>query len=303
MADNPFNIEDYLAVARSRVTEQFLYNPDDQSGAGVFDRYIQLLLGGKVELQEVFRQLMQERSIETATGAQLDIIGEIVGQPREFIDTALFPYFAYLGYPDAQSYGDLNNSSLGGYYRGINDPIAGNTLLNDEQYRLFIKAKIIKNSTNATPNQLLEFINFVFDSPHNQLIEEGDAAYTLLVGKELSNFETVLLTYVSYSSGYPSRFVPKPIGVRVNYGTYVAGDAFAFQGVPGAKGYGDLNSGTFGYGLGYGLSYGDSNYGLGEPVWDHVYDGSWLYDGSEVYNSTPTYNGNFISGGRYASLL
>lgn len=254
---NPFEIEQYLEVARSRVTEQF-------KDKEVFDKYLQLLIGGKIELQEVFRQLMQERSIDTATGAQLDIIGEIVGQPREFIDTSLLTYFAYLGYPEAESFGDLDNSGVGGFYRGLNDPIAGNTLLNDEQYRLFIKAKIIKNSTNATPNQLLEFINFVFDSPQNQLIEEGAAAYTLLVGKQLSTFETVLLTYVSYSSGYPSRFVPKPIGVRVNYGSYVAGDTFAFQGVAGAKGYGDLTSiATLGgYGKTYGLFYG----GVGEVV-------------------------------------
>jgi len=250
---NPFVIEQYLEVARSRVTEQF--KTEDHP---IFDKYLQILLGGKIELQEVFRQLMQERSIDTAVGAQLDIIGDIVGQPREFIDTALLTYFAYLGYPDAESYGDLNDSSLGGFYRGLDDPLAGNTLLNDDQYRLFIKAKIIKNNTNATPNQLLEFVNFVFDSPQNQIIEEGDAAYTLLVGKELSSFERVLLTYISYSSGYPSRFVPKPIGVRVNYGTYIAGDAFAFQGVAGAKGYGDLSavSTIGGYGSSYGIAYG-----------------------------------------------
>lgn len=261
---NNFFIEQYLDVARSRVTEQFKLDEGGQGGAVIFDKYLQLLIGGKIELQEVFRQLMQERSIDTAVGNQLDIIGDIVGQPREFIDTALLTYFAYLGYPGAESYGDLNDSSLGGFYRGLNDPLAGNTLLNDDQYRLFIKAKIIKNNTNATPNQLLAFVNFVFNSPKNQLIEEGDAAYTLLIGKELSSFETVLLNYISYSSGYPSRFVPKPIGVRVNYGTYINGDAFAFQGVAGAKGYGDLTTiATIGgYGSSYGLAYG----GVGEIV-------------------------------------
>lgn len=253
---NSFEIQEYLDVARSRVTQQFMLDADG-SGPIVFDKYLQLLLGGKVELQEVFRQLMQERSLDTAIGAQLDIIGDIVGQPREFIDTALLTYFAYLGYPNAESYGDLNDASLGGFYRGLNDPLAGNTLLNDDQYRLFIKAKIIKNNTNATPNQLLDFLNFVFNSPQNQLVEEGDAAYTILIGKELSTFEKVLLTYVSYSSGYPSRFVPKPIGVRVNYGTYISGDAFAFQGVTGAKGYGTLTDvADIGYGESYGESYG-----------------------------------------------
>jgi len=238
---NNFFIEQYLEVARSRVTEQFKFNTEDQSGALIFDKYLQLLLGGKIELQEIFRQLMQERSIDTATGAQLDIIGEIVGQPREIIDSALLVFFAFQGYPDAQSYGDLNNSSLGGPYWNINNPLAGNTLLTDEQYRLFIKAKILKNSTNATPDQFIHFMQFVFGIDLNLVVAEGNAEFTVMMGRELTSFEKVLLTYTSYSAGYPSRFIPKPIGVKVNFGQFIAEDYFGFQGAPNAKGYGDLS--------------------------------------------------------------
>ena len=233
---NSFNIVDYLSEARSRVTEQF--KTEDHP---IFDKYLQLLLGGKIELQEIFRELMQERSLDTATGAQLDIIGEIVGQPRELIDTALLTFFAFVGYPDAQSYGDLNNQSLGGPYYDINNPLAGNTLLTDEQYRLFIKAKIIKNNTNATPDQFIEFMRFVFGVDLSLIVAEGNAEFTLMIGAELTSFEKVLLTYTSYSSGYPSRFIPKPIGVRVNFGEFIPENAFGFQGFPNVKGYGDLS--------------------------------------------------------------
>lgn len=242
MPINEFFIEDYLSVARSRVTQQFMLDVDGSGGAVIFDRYLQLLLGGKIELQEVFRELMQERSIDTATGAQLDIIGEIVGQPRELIDTALLTFFAFQGYPDAQSYGDLDDSSVGGPYYDINNPLAGNTLLTDEQYRLFIKAKIIKNNTQATPNQFIEFMRFVFGVDLSLIVAEGNAEFTLMIGKELTSFEKVLLTYTSYSSGYPSRFIPKPIGVKVNFGEFDADNSFGFQGAPNAKGYGDLNN-------------------------------------------------------------
>lgn len=238
---NPFNIIDYLSEARSRVTEQF--KTEDHP---IFDKYLQLLLGGKIELQEIFRQLMQERSIDTATGAQLDIIGDIVGQPRELIDTALLVFFAFQGYPDAQSYGDLNNPTLGGPYYDINNPLAGNTLLTDEQYRLFIKAKIIKNNTNATPNQFVEFMQFVFGVETSVVVAEGDAEFTLMLGRELTSFERVLLNYTSYSSDYPSRFVPKPIGVRVNFGQFFTENYFGFQGAPNAKGYGDLSDPSVG---------------------------------------------------------
>jgi hypothetical protein len=236
---NPFVVNPYLTEARDRYTEAF-------KDKEVFDKYVQLLLSGSIELQEVYRQLMQERSIDTAVGAQLDIIGDIVGQPRELIDTALIEYFAFDGYPEAASYGDLNDPSVGGFYYSYGDPLAGNTLLNDEQYRLFIKAKIIKNSTNVTPNQMLEFISFVFGINVNNIIGEGNAEFTLLIGKELNSFERVLLNYVSYSSGYPSRFIPKPIGVRVNYGQFNQDNFFGFQGTPNAKGYGDLGDPSIG---------------------------------------------------------
>lgn len=232
---NDFTIYDYLQEARERVTEQF-------KDKDIFDRYLQLLISEKTEIQEVFRQLMQLRSIDTATGAQLDIIGDIVGQPRELIDTALISYFAFLGYPTAASYGDLNNSAVGGLYYSYGNPLAGNTLLTDDQYRLFIKAKIIKNTTNATPNQLIEFMQFVFGIDVNLVMAEGNAEFTLMLGRPLSNFEKVLLTYVSYSNGYPSRFIPKPIGVRVNFGQFDSKNFFGFQGAPNARGYGDINN-------------------------------------------------------------
>lgn len=232
---NPFIEQDYLEVARTRVTEQF-------KNKLIFDKYLELLLSEQKELQQVFKDLMQKRSIETATGAQLDIIGDIVGQPRELIDTALLSYFAYLGYPDAQPYGDLEGVSKGGFYRSLSDPLAGNTVLNDEQYRLFIKAKILKNTTNATPNELLNFIKFVFGIDVNLIIAEGNAEFTLMLGRNLSNFERLLLNYVSNSEGYPSRFVPKPIGVKVNFGTFDSTNYFGYQGSPRAKGYGSLDN-------------------------------------------------------------
>ena len=231
---NPFNIEEYLSEARSRVTEQF-------KDKVVFDKYIQLLVSVSEEQQLVLKDLMQKRSIDTAEGVQLDILGDIVGQPRTLIDTALLKYFAFDTYPDAQSFGDLNDNSLGGYFYSLGSSLSGNTLLNDEQYRLFIKAKIIKNKTTATPNDFLEFISFVFGTKLNNIITEGNAEFTVLVGKELNSFEKALLTYTSNIDGYDVPFVPKPVGVKINYGQFPSDNFFGFTGVPGAKGYGDIN--------------------------------------------------------------
>lgn len=234
----PFEEVNYLAEARERSTIQF-------EDAVVFNKYLQLLLSG-MDVQAVFKSLMQNRSIDTAVGAQLDILGNIVGQPREFISTDMFDFFAFEGYPAAGPYGDLFGSSEGGTYYSLGDPLSGNTILNDEQYRLFIKAKIAKNVSRSTPDEILEFISFVFDVQVNNLVTEGVGEFTILVGRELSRFERELLSYRTDRDGYESYFVPKPAGVRIRFGQFPSENYFGFQGAPGAKGYGDLNDPSVG---------------------------------------------------------
>ena len=52
---NPFIEQDYLSEARERVTEQFKYDPVSDTGAKVFDKYLQLLINAQVEIQKVFK--------------------------------------------------------------------------------------------------------------------------------------------------------------------------------------------------------------------------------------------------------
>ena len=51
----------------------------------------------------------------------------------------------------------------------------------------------------------------------------------------------MLLTYTSTQNGADAPFVPKPVGVRINYGQFNAENYFGFQGAPNAKGYGDVS--------------------------------------------------------------
>lgn len=237
MALNKFEIKDYLKDLRSKVTFAF-------EDAPVFDKYLQLLVGPSIELQEVLRELMQERSIDTAVGVQLDIIGNIVGQPRELIDTAYIPYFGYEGAPEAQSYGDFNNPSLGGYYWDMEKSLTGNVLLNDDQYRIFIKAKILKNVTRATPEDVIKFIKFVFGATIVQITWDQDAEQALImVSDDLTSFELALLKYF-VEHRYKSYFVPKSLGIGYEYGSVPAVNPFSYAGVPGGLGFGTYDSGT-----------------------------------------------------------
>lgn len=253
MATNPFEIVGHLEIARERVTEQF-------KGKDVFDKFLQILVSGDNDIQETLKQLMQLRSIDTAVGAQLDNLGEIVGQPRELLEADLYEYFGFQGAVNAQSMGTTQDVTIGGLFYSFGTPFGGNVNLDDETYRKFIKAKIFKNITSSTPEEFITVVNTIFDLPIS-ITSEGDAQVTLMFGRILTAFERALLNYVSTSQGYPSRLIPKTVGVRINYGEFDGNNYFGFQGAPGAKGFGEF-TGTYGYGLGWGLEYGDSDFVL-----------------------------------------
>lgn len=291
MAIVPFTEEDYLSTARDQITEQF-------KEKDVLDRYLQLIIDQQYAIQEVFKDLLQKRSIDEATGTTLDIIGEIVGQPRELISVDLFSFFGFQGAIRSDSFGSLG-LSIGGKFYNLGDAVGGNILLDDQTYRIFIKAKILKNRTSSTPEEFISFINFLFGTELTVILAEGDAEYTVLFGRELSDFEKVLLNYVSKSQGYPSRLIPKTVGVRVNFGWFDSDSFFGFQGAPNVKGFGD-DPRVFGGG--YGSVYGQS-YGKVITTEQSVYDGTSLYDGSITYSGEKELLPVSGVGGKFATLL
>jgi hypothetical protein len=248
----PFQVIDYTEEARLRVTEQFKEKE-------VFDRYVQLLTKAQIDLENTYKDLLQLRDIDSATGAQLDIIGRIVGQDRELIAADLYDFFGIQGALNAFPMGDISDPTIGGIFYSFGLDLGGNVELDDETYRTFIRAKIFKNITASTPEQFIQAIKLIFGIEQVAIIQDGDGQAIVLLGEQLTDFQRVLLTYISYSQGYPSRLVPKTVGVRINYGQFLPGQYFGFQDSPGALGFGD-ESGTYGYGLGYGLNYGESDY-------------------------------------------
>lgn len=247
-----FTVIDYTEEARTRVTEQFKEQP-------VFDRYVQLLTKAQIDLENTFKDLLQLRDIDTANGAQLDIIGRIVGQDRELIAADLYDFFGMQGAINAFSMGDFTDLNVGGIFYSYGIDLGGNVELDDETYRSFIRAKIFKNITNSTPEQFITAIKLIFGLDKVSIIHDGDGVAIVLLGGQLTNFQRVLLTYISYSQGYPSRLIPKTVGVKINFGEFLPNQYFGFQDSPGALGFGE-ESGTYGYGLDYGGHYGDSNY-------------------------------------------
>lgn len=270
MAVNEFETKDYTEEAHELITEQFRDKP-------VFKKYLELLLNPSEELQVVLKDLMQKRSIDTAEGVQLDMIGAIVGQRRTLLDADLLGYFGFIGDLQAGSYGTISVPELGSVWRSRDSPMTGNITLNDDLYRVLIKAKIVKNVTRATPEDIMRFANFMFNTSGSTIIFEGGAKFKILIGKVLTRSELGLLRYINRDASYSSRLFPKPVGVGFEVGSFNYDAFFAFKGIPNAKGYG---------GMGY----------------THYFDGSFIGDGSALPNTKTILDeyGN-VAGGYWAT--
>lgn len=226
---NPFIEEEFLDVARSRVTEQF-------KNKRIYDKYLQLLISGKVELQSVLKDTMQLRSIDTATGAQLDVIGDIVGRARGLVTSDVFYYFGFEGAPQAQSYSSTTDPTVGGQWYSLNAPYGISRAPSDDEYRLIIKAKIIKNRTLARPEDVISAYKFLFGASQVTIDEFEPAEVRIGIGKILTNVERGLL----FDLGGAGTLLPKPAGVSYSYTEFQAGRVFATEGFPGGQGTGDL---------------------------------------------------------------
>lgn len=204
--------------------------------------YTEALLSEADGLEQVFQDLLVKRFIDDAEGVQLDILGIIVGQTREFVDAELFKYFGFAVNLSSQPFGSVGNPSLGGRFVAIGEPTTGIRQLTDIEYRAFIRARITRNSTTSTPEEIISKLQFLFGTILILFID-GDTQYEVSIGRKLTLNEKALLTNTN--------IVPKTAGVQAIYVTeFDDQDFFGFQGVPNSAGLGSTLDpslgGTFG---------------------------------------------------------
>ena len=235
MAVNEFEIDQYLDVARERITEQFKTKP-------VMDRYLQLLLSGKEELQDTLADVMTLRSIDTASGAQLDVIGIIVGLARGLVSSELFTFFGFNGAPQAGSFGSKTDVSVGSPWYSLGEATQISRPPSDKEYRLMLKAKIIKNRTLSRPEDLIAAYQFLFNTQKVTITQNGIASVKIGIGKVLSPIERGLL----FNLGGTGTLLPKTVGVEYVYSEFNADRIFATEGFPDGMGIGDLYDDTIG---------------------------------------------------------
>jgi len=219
---------DHKSLAESRLATQY-------RDSLKLIAYIKALLYEADTLESVLRDLLENRWIETAVGVNLDILGSIVGQSREFIDAEIFDYFGFADNPISQSFGTLSDVGIGGRFRAVGEATQGIRLLTDDEYRVFIKARILRNSTSSTPEEIITQFRFLFDSPIVIIREGLKASYEISIGRRLSLNEKSIISQTN--------IVPKTAGASASYVTeFDSNDFFSFKTIPGSLGFGSVNN-------------------------------------------------------------
>lgn len=233
MADIP----DFQERAQQRLITQY------RESARLIE-FVRNLTAEANSLGEMFRALIEDRTIENSTGKTLDILGEIVGRSREVdvdVFTAAFAYRDLDGrFPlNTFGYGTLSDPEAGAPYISVRDATQSTTRLNDAQYRIAIRAQILRNYSRGKPEEVISFVKLISGDIQVALEEHGNANGVVRLGAVMGeSLDEVALA---------AQFIPKPIGVGMDIVSFVYEDGpFAFAGFPGAGSFGDATDSSVG---------------------------------------------------------
>lgn len=178
-------------------------------------------------------------NLDTAIGKQLDVIGRIVGISRTVPFSVPKKYFGFDGHLNSYPFGSKFNVVVSYPFRSRFEIPYSDGQLNDNDYRFFIKAKIIKNyatSKNIDSNSLSiqNAVDYLFNSKA-YITDNYDMSMTLYID---SSYDSSKLTYLENLD-----LLPRPQGVRYNtIISYQEGKAFGFY--SNNAGFGDKFNAT-----------------------------------------------------------
>ncbi len=183
---NSTYISDHIARAKDRLIEQYKEKPKIE---GLLEAIVKPLQ----ELEDLFLALGTERWIDSAIGAQLDVVGKIVGALREVGQ-------------------------------------------NDEDYRLAIKAQIIMNLNQGTPEEIIAAAKFFIGSIFIWYLEVYPAAVDIFSSTVIPEENRAKIR------AQLKKFLPAGVSLD-SFGQFDEANPFIFS---GGSGFGDVNDADVG---------------------------------------------------------
>ncbi len=185
---------DHAEVMVSRLLAQF-------DGRRVIEAIVRALGEELNECETVLADLQTKRWIDTAEAVQLDGCGVIVDQSR-LIDKAIaIPFF---GFADQVGATGFNKAR---FRRRLESHLSSATL-GDPEYRKFIKAKVVKNTSKGTTEEVITSFRMIFDASRVIITEmTGGPKIRVGIARKLSETEKTL--------AQATKLFVKPGGVQI----------------------------------------------------------------------------------------
>lgn len=183
---NSTYISDHIAQAKARLIEQYKEKPKIE---GLLEAIVKPLQ----DLEDLFLALGTERWIDSAIGAQLDVVGKIVGAQREVGQ-------------------------------------------NDDDYRLVIKAQIIMNLNQGTPEEIIAAAKFFIGSIFIWYLEVYPAAVDIFSSTVIPESNRAKIR------AQLKKFLPAGVSLD-SFGQFDETNPFIFS---GGSGFGDVDDSNVG---------------------------------------------------------
>lgn len=197
--------QDHGEIAWSNWTAQF-------SQSATLRAVVLSLMHPMNGVQGAIKQLRDDRWLETAEGAQLDGIGDILGRPRQITNTRAIWHFGFEGQAYVGGFGSYP------FYRAGGGLYTGGKTLNDDDYRLLLRWKILIDSSYGTIPQIEESLRVLFDVDRIAVEDLGNARIRVHIGRQPTEEDSFL--------GNPVQWIAKAAGVAVEFRTYDPGEDF-----------------------------------------------------------------------------
>jgi len=161
--------------------------------------------------------------IDTASGYALDLVGRHVGIKRVLSQAIAKEFFGFLESDSSLAF------DVGEFYQ-YGDSLNATVRLNDDDYRFFIKAKILKNYQNGTSEFIVDSIRYLLGGTGNA-IDNLDMTMHVIVNREQLN--SIKLYAIKNLD-----ILARPVGVLYRFLVITNNTPFGFYRAHRAYGFG-----------------------------------------------------------------
>ena len=191
---------DHSALAQSRVLSQF-------SESTNFLAFIDGLMQLTNDIEACLQSMQSLADIDGMEGVQLDVIGIIVGTSRNVSGVVTLTWF---GFADtgtyATTFGEEGNPGVGSRFYEEGEALSSTTILQDPEFRLLIKTKIVKNNSACTPEDIIQGLRFIFGVEDIKLTE-GNCTLAIAIGRPVYSYEQAMISALD--------ILPRPAGISI----------------------------------------------------------------------------------------